>query len=389
MFVILSFSSSLLSVRDRSDVFLLRLPCVILIIGLSSNSLVLVDSVLLTLLGLRNFLLVSLVLIVLTVVEVVVLPLSLYLGLGAEFAETSSVFALEVGGVYLLDPLLRDLLGSLFLNVEVSARGASTSSSSTTRLTGLVLDRTRPRNGLDGRVEFRDAILTLDLLDGGVLVVVVVVASEELNLRLAKPNGRGCETAAIVDLLADAIVVLVVVVVDEVVAGRVVNKISVADSSTSFAESGVESVVSTLGLTLDGFFDGSRLITVKISVEVEVVVVGAVDVEVVVLAVVLLACISESSSSFVGEVVISNEDRLDKFSNGFEVPLNLCTLLYLKDFGNNVNYIAINVSMKRNVVYRNLESIVGEPSFLSVVARSTPVKSPPFSEFLKLIIIKR
>lgn len=341
----------MLSVRDRGDVFLLRLPCVILIIGLSSNSLALVDSVLLTLLGLRYFLLVSLLpIVVLTVVEIVVLPLSLYLGLGTEFAEAFSVLDLDVGGVYLLDPLRRELLGSLLLNVEVSAGGASTcstDSSSATRLTGLVLDRTRPRNGLDGRVEFRDVILTLDLFDEGALVVVVVVvASDELNLRLVKPNGRGCETVAIVDLLADAIVVFVVV--DEVVAGRVVSKISVAESSTSFTESAMESGLSTLGLTLiDGFSGGSTLITVKTSVEVEAVVVGVVDAKVVVLAVVL-DCPSESSSSVVGEVVISSEDTLDKFSDVvvFEVvPLNLCTLLYLKDFGNNVNRIA-----RRNVL---------------------------------------
>lgn len=388
----------MLSVRDRGDVFLLRLPCVILIIGLSSNSLALVDSVLLTLLGLRYFLLVSLLLIVvLTVVEIVVLPLSLYLGLGTEFAEAFSVLDLDVGGVYLLDPLRRELLESLLLNVEVSAGGASTcstDSSSATRLTGLVLDRTRPRNGLDGRVEFRDVILTLDLFDEGALVVVVVVvASDELTLRLVNPNGRGCETAAIVDLLADAIVALVVVdVVDEVVAGRVVSKISVAESSTSFTESVMESGLSTLGLTLiDGFSGGSTLITVKTSVEVEAVVVGVVDAKVVVLAVVL-DCPSESSSSLVGEVVISSEDTLDKFSDVvvFEVvPLNLCTLLYLKDFGNNVNRIARRnvLLLKRNVVYRNLESIVGEPLFFSV-DRSTPAESPPFSEFLKLVITK-
>lgn len=273
---------------------------------------------LLTLLGLRNFLLLSLsIVVVLTVVEIVVLPLSLYLGLGTEFVKTSFVLDLDVGEVNLLDPLLRDLLGSLLLNVEVSTCGASTcstDSSSATRLAGLVLDRTRPRNGLDGRVELRDVILTLDLLDGP-LVVVVVVASDELNLRLVKPNGRGCETVAIVDLLADSVVVFVVVV-DEVVAGNVVNKISVAESSTSFIESVVEPVLSTLGLTLDGFSGGSTLITVMTSVEVEVVVVGVVDEKVVVLSVVL-DCTSGFSSSFAGKVVISNEDTLDKFSGLF------------------------------------------------------------------------
>lgn len=297
----------------------------------------LVDSVLLSLLGLRYFLLVSLA-IVLTVVEVVVLALPLYLGFGTEFVETSFAVDLDVGEVYLLNPLLRDLLESLLLNVEVStckASTCSTGSSSTTRVAGLVLDRTRPRNGLDGRVEFRDVILTLDLLNGA--LVVVVVASDELNLRLVKPNGRGCETAAIVDLPADAVDVFVV---DEVVAGSVVNKISVTESSTSFVESVIELVLSTLGLTLNEFSDGSTLIMVTTSVEVEVVVVDVVDAKVVVLSVVLDGT-SEYSSSFVGKaVVISNEDTLDKFSEFFEaMPLNLCMLVYLKDFKNNVNHI--------------------------------------------------
>lgn len=126
MFVILSLSSSLLSDRDRNNGFLLELPCVILTIGLSSNSLALVDSVLLTLLGLRYFLLTPSLVVVPTVVEAVALTLSLYLGPGAEFAETSCVFDLDVGGVYLLDPLLRGLLRSLLLDAEVSARGVST-----------------------------------------------------------------------------------------------------------------------------------------------------------------------------------------------------------------------------------------------------------------------
>lgn len=297
---------------------------------------------LLSLLGLRYFLLVSLSAIVLTVVEVVevvVLALPLYLGLGTEFVETSFDLDLDVGGVYLLNPLLRDLLESLLLNVEVSTcetSTCSTDSSSTTRLAGLVLDRTRPRNGLDGRVEFRDVILTLDLLNGA--LVVVVVASDELNLRLVKPNGRGCETAEIVDLPADAVDVFVV---DEaVVAGSVVNKISVTESSTSFVGSVIELVLSTLGLTLDGFSDGSTLIIVTTSVEVDVLVVDVVDAKVVVLSVVLDGT-SEYSSSFVGKVVVvSNEDTLDKFSEFFEaIPLNLCTLVYLKDFKNNVNHM--------------------------------------------------
>lgn len=62
---------------------------------------------------------------VLTVVEAVVLPLSLYLGPETEFAETSCVLDLDVGGVYLLDPLLRDLLRSLLLDIKVSACGVS------------------------------------------------------------------------------------------------------------------------------------------------------------------------------------------------------------------------------------------------------------------------
>lgn len=289
------------------------------------------------LLGLRYFLLVSLSAIVLTVVEIVVLPLPLYLGLGTEFVGTSFDFDLDVGEVYLLDPLLRDLLESLLLNVEVStceASTCSTDSSSTIRLAGLVLDRTRPRNGLDGRVEFRDVILTLDLLNG----VLVVVASDELNLRLVKPKGRGCETEATVDLPADAVVVFVV---DEVISGSDVNKISVTESSTSFAESVLELVLSTLGLTLDGFSGGSTLIMVTTSVEVETLIVDVVDAKVVVLPIVLDGT-SEYSSTFVGKVVTSNEDTLDKFSEFFEaMPLNLCTLVYLKDFKNNVNRIVM------------------------------------------------
>lgn len=124
IFVILLFSSSL-SDRDRNDRFLLvEPPCVILIIGLSSNSLVLLDSVLLTLLGLRYlFLELPLSTGVLTVVEVVVvLPLSLYLEIEPEFAETFSIFDFdEAGVVYLLDPLLRNLL----FGVEASVCGAS------------------------------------------------------------------------------------------------------------------------------------------------------------------------------------------------------------------------------------------------------------------------
>jgi len=184
-------------------------------------------------------------------------------------------------------------------------------------------------------VEFRDVILTLDLFNGA---LVVVVASEELNLRLVKPNGRGCETAAIVDLPADAVVAFVV---DEVISGSVVIKISVTESSTSFAEFVLELVLSTLGLTLDGFSGGSTLIMVTTSVEVETPVVDVVDAKVVVLSVVLDGT-SECSSSFVGKVVISNEDTLDKFSEFFEaMPLNLCTLVYLKDFKNNVNRIVL------------------------------------------------
>lgn len=195
---------------------------------------------------------------------------------------------------------------------------------------------------------------TLDLLNGA--LVVVVVASDELNLRLVKPNGRGCETAEIVDLPADAVDVFVV---DEaVVAGSVVNKISVTESSTSFVGSVIELVLSTLGLTLDGFSDGSTLIIVTTSVEVDVLVVDVVDAKVVVLSVVLDGT-SEYSSSFVGKVVVvSNEDTLDKFSEFFEaIPLNLCTLVYL-------------------------ELIVDKASFFSV-DRPTSTDSPSFFEFLK------
>lgn len=176
---------------------------------------------------------------------------------------------------------------------------------------------------------FRDVILTLDLLNG---VVAVVVASDELDLRLVKPNGRGCDTTAIVDLLAN---VVVVVVVDwlELAAGNVVNRISVAESSTSFTESVVEPM-STLGLTLDEFSGGSTLIMVMISVEVEVVAAGVVDNKVVVLTVVLGT--SGYSFNFVGKIVsLVTSDKgiaLDKSSEVFKVVLlNLCTLLYLKN----------------------------------------------------------
>lgn len=267
---------------------------------------------------------------VLTVVEAVVLPLSLYLGPGTwEFAETSCVLDLDVGGVYLLDPLLRDLLRSLLLYVEVSARGVSTDFSSVTRLAGLVLNRTL--SGLDERVGIRDVILTLDLLNG---VVAVVVASDEPILRLVKPNGRGCDTTAIVDLLANVVVVVVVGWLELLLAaGNVVNRISVAESSTSFTVSVVEPM-SALGLTLDGFSGGATLITVMTSVEVEVGVADVVDNETVVLAVVL--GVSEYSSSLVGEVVslvtFDKGAKLDKSSEVFEVVLlNLCTLVYLKN----------------------------------------------------------
>lgn len=120
MFVILLFSSSL-SDRDRSDRFLLELPCVILIIGLSSNSLAPFDSVLLTLLGLRYLRLELTVALAVAgaVVVVVVLPLSLYLEIEPELAETLSILDLDGvddGVVYLLDPLPRNLL----LDVEAS-----------------------------------------------------------------------------------------------------------------------------------------------------------------------------------------------------------------------------------------------------------------------------
>jgi len=202
-------------------------------------------------------------------------------------------------------------------------------------LTGFVLNRIRPRTGLDGRVEFRGVILTLDLLNG---VVAVVVVSNEPDLRLVKPKGRGCDTAAIVDLFAN--VVVVVVVVDWLlklllIAGNVVNKISVAESSTSFIESVVESM-SVLELTLDEFSDGSggsTLIVVITSVEVEIVVAGVVDNEAVVLTVFLDT--SGYSSNLVGEVVSLISDKgimLDKPSEVFKVVLlNLCMLEYLKN----------------------------------------------------------
>lgn len=198
-------------------------------------------------------------------------------------------------------------------------------------MVGLVLNRTRPRTGLDERAGFRDVILTLGLLNG---VVATVVASDEPDLRLVKPNGRGCDTAAIVDLLANVLVV-VVVVVDWLelllAAGNVVNKISVAESSTSFTESMVEPM-SALGLTLDRFSGGSTLIMVMISVEV--VDAGVVDNEAVVVAIVLDT--SGYSSSLVGEVVslmISDKGTtLDKSSEVFKVVLlNLCMLVYLKN----------------------------------------------------------
>lgn len=197
-------------------------------------------------------------------------------------------------------------------------------------MVGLVLNRTRPRTELDGRVGFRDVILTLDLLNG---VVAVVVASDEPDLRLVKPNGRGCDTTAIVDGN-----VVVVVVVDWLelllAAGNVVNRISVAESSTNFIESVVEPM-SALRLTLDAFSGGSTLITVMISVEVEVVDAGVVDKEAVVLAVVLGT--SGYSSNFIGEIislVISDKGIvLDKSSiKVFKVVLlTLGTPVYLKN----------------------------------------------------------
>lgn len=132
IFVILS--SSLLSNRGRNNELLLGLPCVIRTIGLSLvKSLVFAISVSLeTLLGLRYLLLKPLPITVPTVVEavvvvVVVLPLSLYLGARTEFAEMSCALNLDVDGVYLLDPLLRDLivLRSLPLDMDVSVRDGS------------------------------------------------------------------------------------------------------------------------------------------------------------------------------------------------------------------------------------------------------------------------
>lgn len=185
---------------------------------------------------------------------------------------------------------------------------------------------------MEGRAGFRDVILTLDLVNG---VVATVVASDEPDLRLVKPNGRGCDTTAIVDLFANVVVVVVVVDWLELLlaAGNVVNRISVAESSTSFTESVVEPM-SALGLTLDGFSGGSTLITVTTSVEVEVVDAGVEDNEAVVLAVILDT--SGYSSSLVGEVVsliTSDKDTsLDKSSEVFKVVLlNLCILVYLKN----------------------------------------------------------
>lgn len=171
---------------------------------------------------------------------------------------------------------------------------------------------------------FRDVILTLDLLNG---VVAVVVTSDDPDLRLVKPNGRGCDTTAIVDLLANVVDWL------ELTAGNVVNRISVAESSTSFTESVVEPM-SALGMTLDEFSGGSTLIMVMTSVEVEVVAAGVADNKVVVLAVVLGT--SEDSFSFVGKMVsLVTSDKgiaLDKSSKVFKVVLlNLCTLLYLQN----------------------------------------------------------
>lgn len=85
------------------------------------------------------------------------------------------------------------------------------------------------------------------------------------------------------------------------------------------------------GLTLDGFSDGSTLITVMTSVEVEVVgVVGVVEDRMIVLGVVL------NTSGLDGIVVslISSADvgaAPGESSEIFEVVLlNLCMLMYLK-----------------------------------------------------------
>lgn len=171
----------------------------------------------------------------------------------------------------------------------------------------------------------------MDLLDG---VVVVVVVSELPDFLRVKPKGRGCDTAAIVDLFPNVVAVVVVVAVNELellltVAGTVVNNISVAESSTSFTESVVEPMVFlTLIVGLSG---GSTLITVITSVEVEVVVAG--EVELLLPAVVPDA--SEYSSSLVAGVVSLitsvGDPMLDESSEVLEVVLlNLWTLVYLK-----------------------------------------------------------
>lgn len=61
-----------------------------------------------------------------------------------------------------------------------------------------------------------------------------------------KPNGRGCDTAAVtVDLLAKVVVAAWLARL-LAAAGTVVSRISVAESSTSFIEPVVESMVSIL-----------------------------------------------------------------------------------------------------------------------------------------------
>lgn len=172
----------------------------------------------------------------------------------------------------------------------------------------------------------------MDLLNG-VVVVVVVVASDEPDLRLLKLNGRGCDTTAIVDLLGSVVVVVVVDWIELLLAaGNVVNRISVAESSTNFIESVVEPM-SALGLTF-ALSGGSTLITVMISVEVEVVDAGVVDKEAVVLAVVLGT--SGYSSDFSGEIIsLVTSDKgivLDKSSRVLKVVLlTLCALVYLNN----------------------------------------------------------
>lgn len=390
MFVIFSrFSSSLLSDRERNDGLLLEPPCVILTIGLSSNSLV--GSVLLVLLGRRYLLLKEpfAVLLALVVLVVATLFRSLYLP-GTEFA--SSVRDLYVGGVYLLAPLLRVLLESLSL--DASVRGASAGSSSATRtpLLGLVLNRTRSRYGLDERVRFRDAILTLDLtwlLDGA---VVAVSDEPPPGLRRVKPNGRGCDTEATVDLLA---------VVDWLVllAGTVVSRISVAESSTSFTASVVGPIaMSSAGLTLDGLSDGSTLITVMTSVDVEVVGATVVGDDVEVVAGVLGA--SGESTTLVDEAIslagsANGRIVLDGSSVTFEVVLrNLCMLTYLKGvrYGRRLDYTTIVEGRRKRerereekYVRKNLDFVVDEPSSFSA-DRSVSSEPSLLSEFLKLFI---